>query len=231
MTNILLRAFAAAMLTLLLSTAFAQSFPTRPVRFIVPFVPGGGTDTFARILGSRLSETWGQQMIIDNRPGAQGNIGTILGAKAAPDGYTLTLAFVGTLSINPHIYQPPGFDALKDFAAITRGTVEPWVLTVNGSSPAKDVKELIKSLALELGPYNVRANLIAVGFIDTRRVNPEWYASEENNIPYNAADVETTPLRRPGTPQEVANVALFLASEESSFVTGDRIVCAGGKYM
>jgi NAD(P)-dependent dehydrogenase (short-subunit alcohol dehydrogenase family) len=90
---------------------------------------------------------------------------------------------------------------------------------------------LIKSLALELGPYNVRANLIAVGFIDTRRINPEWYALEENNTPYNAADIEATPLRRPGTPQEVANVALFLASDESSFVTGDRIVCAGGKYM
>ena len=90
---------------------------------------------------------------------------------------------------------------------------------------------LIKSLALELGPYNVRANLIAVGFIDTRRVNPEWYAQEENNIPYNAADIEATPLRRPGSPQEVANVALFLASDESSFVTGDRIICAGGRYM
>ena len=90
---------------------------------------------------------------------------------------------------------------------------------------------LIKSLALELGPYNVRANLIAVGFIDTQRINPQWYASEENNIPYNAADIETTPLRRLGSPQDVANVALFLASDESSFVTGDRIVCAGGKYM
>lgn len=90
---------------------------------------------------------------------------------------------------------------------------------------------LIKSLALELGPYNVRANLIAVGFIDTKRLNPEWYASEQNNIPYNAADMEATPLRRAGTPQEVANVALFLASDQSSFVTGDRIVCAGGRYM
>jgi 3-oxoacyl-[acyl-carrier protein] reductase len=90
---------------------------------------------------------------------------------------------------------------------------------------------MIKSLALELGPYNVRANLIAVGFIDTRRINPEWYASEENNIPYNATDIEATPLRRPGSPQEVANVALFLASDESSFVTGDRIICAGGRYM
>lgn len=90
---------------------------------------------------------------------------------------------------------------------------------------------MIKSLATELGPYNVRANLIAVGFIDTRRVNPEWYANEEKNIPYNAADIEATPLRRPGSPQEVANVALFLASDESSFVTGDRIICAGGRYM
>ncbi|MBI3918377.1 MAG: SDR family oxidoreductase [Betaproteobacteria bacterium] len=90
---------------------------------------------------------------------------------------------------------------------------------------------LIKSLALELGPYNVRANLIAVGFIDTKRLNPEWYASEQNNIPYNAADMEATPLRRAGTPQEVANVALLLASDQSSFVTGDRIVCAGGRYM
>ncbi|MCC6535843.1 MAG: SDR family oxidoreductase [Burkholderiales bacterium] len=90
---------------------------------------------------------------------------------------------------------------------------------------------LIKSLALELGPYNVRANLIAVGFIDTRRINPEWYANEENNTPYNAADIEATPLRRAGSPQEVANVALFLASDESSFVTGDRIICAGGRYM
>ena len=90
---------------------------------------------------------------------------------------------------------------------------------------------MMKSLATEMGPYNVRANLIAVGFIDTRRINPEWYAKEENNTPYNAAELELTPLRRPGSPQEVANVALFLASDESSFVTGDRIICAGGRYM
>jgi tripartite-type tricarboxylate transporter receptor subunit TctC len=141
--NIVLRAVAAAALAVLLPAAVAQPFPARPVRFIVPFVPGGGTDTFARIVGSRLGEIWGQQMIVDNRPGAQGNIGTILGAKAAPDGYSLTLAFVGTLAINPHIYQPPGFDALKDFTAVTRGTVEPWVITVNASSPATDVKELV----------------------------------------------------------------------------------------
>lgn len=120
----------------------AQPFPARPVRFIVPFVPGGGTDTFARITGAKVSELWGQQLIVDNRPGAQGNIGTVLGAKAPPDGYTLTLAFVGTLAINPHIYKPAGFDTLKDFIAVSRGTTEPWVLAVNAASPA-DVKEFI----------------------------------------------------------------------------------------
>ena len=128
---------------LTISTALAQGFPSKSVRFIVPFVPGGGTDTFARLVGAKLSEIWGQQVIIDNRPGAQGNIGTMLGAKAAGDGYTLTLAFVGTLSINPHLYRAAGFDALKDFSAVTRGTIEPWVFTINASSPAKDVSELI----------------------------------------------------------------------------------------
>ena len=101
---------------------------------------------------------------------------------------------------------------------------------------------LIKALALELGPYGVRANLIAVGHIDTARKNPEWYP-EGGGVPYmGEAGVGSdgsalgtsdgsTPLRRLGSPQEVADVALFLASEESSFVTGDRIICAGGRYM
>lgn len=153
--NIMLRAGAAAIaLALTVSAAGAQSFPTRPVRFIVPFVPGGGTDTFARIVGAKLNETWAQQMIVDNRPGAQGNIGTVMGAKATPDGYTLTLAFVGTLAINPHLYKDPGFDPLKEFTAVTRGTVEPWVLTVNASSPAKDIKELIAIAKRSPGKLN-----------------------------------------------------------------------------
>src|SRR5262245_15737402 len=79
------------------NTAIAQTFPDRPVRFIVPFPPGGGTDGFGRILGAKLAEGWGQQVIIDNRGGAQGNIGTALGAKAVGDGYTLTLAHQGAL--------------------------------------------------------------------------------------------------------------------------------------
>jgi NAD(P)-dependent dehydrogenase (short-subunit alcohol dehydrogenase family) len=89
---------------------------------------------------------------------------------------------------------------------------------------------LIKSLALELGPYGIRANLIALSVISNKRLNPEWYP-ETGGDPRTAADIQSTALRREGTREEVANVALFLASSQSSYVTGDRIICAGGKYM
>ena len=89
---------------------------------------------------------------------------------------------------------------------------------------------LIKALALELGPYGIRANLIALSNIDNVRANPEWYPDKVNGQ-YSAADVAAIPLKRIGKPQEVANVAVFLASEQSSYVTGDRILCGGGRYM
>ena len=136
-------AIAGCALALGMHHAVAQStFPAKPVRIIVPFAPGGGTDAFARVVGAKLTQTWGQQVIVDNRAGAQGNIGTALGAKAAPDGYTVTLAYVGTLAINPHLYKDPGFDALKDFTAVTRGTLEAWVLVVHPSLPVKSARDL-----------------------------------------------------------------------------------------
>jgi tripartite-type tricarboxylate transporter receptor subunit TctC len=85
---------------------------------------------------------WRQQVMVDNRGGAQGNIGTAAGAKAPPDGYTITLAYIGTLCINPHLYRDPGFDALRDFAPVSRGTEEIWVLVVHPSLPVKTMKEL-----------------------------------------------------------------------------------------
>jgi tripartite-type tricarboxylate transporter receptor subunit TctC len=112
------------------------------VRIIVPFSPGGGTDAFSRTIGAKLTQAWGQQVLVENRPGAQGNIGTAAGAKAAADGYTLTLAYVGTLSINPHLYKNAGFDPLKEFAAVSRGTLEAWVMVVHPSLPVRSVKEL-----------------------------------------------------------------------------------------
>ena len=123
--------------------AAADDYPNRPLRFMVPFPAGGGTDGMARILGGKLTEFWGQQVVIDNRAGAQGNIGTAAGAKAAPDGYTLTLAHSGSLAINPHLYSAPGFDTLKDFAAVSNGVTMPFILVVHPSLP-KTVKELVQ---------------------------------------------------------------------------------------
>ena len=128
---------------LLSQHAMAQpAYPVKSVRIIVPFSPGGGTDAFSRTVGAKLTQSWGQQVLVENRPGAQGNIGTAAGAKAAADGYTLTLAYVGTLSINPHLYKNAGFDPLKEFAAVSRGTLEAWVLVVHPSLPVRSVKEL-----------------------------------------------------------------------------------------
>jgi tripartite-type tricarboxylate transporter receptor subunit TctC len=133
--------------------ALAQdAFPDKPVRFVVPFPPGGGTDAFARVVGAKLAEIWGQQVIIDNRAGAQGNIGTALGAKAAPDGYTVTLAHQGALTINPHLYSTgTGYDTLRDFAAVSRGMETPSVLVVHPSVPANTMKELAELAAQRPG--------------------------------------------------------------------------------
>ena len=135
--------------TLLLAAAFAvplglaaQTYPDKPVRFIVPFPPGGGTDAFARIVGAKLAEFWGQQVVVDNRAGAQGNIGTALGAKASADGYTIVLAHQGALTINPHLYRDTGFDTLRDFAGVSRGMATASILVVHPSVPAVTMKEL-----------------------------------------------------------------------------------------
>jgi tripartite-type tricarboxylate transporter receptor subunit TctC len=126
----------------LAAPGLAADYPEKSVRFIVPFPPGGGTDALARILASKLGEYWRQQVVIDNRGGAQGGIGTALGAKAAPDGYTILLAHSGALVINPHMYANPGYDTLKDFAPLTRGTEMPFILVLHPSVPAKSMKEL-----------------------------------------------------------------------------------------
>ena len=135
------RLLAAFVLSFAALSSHAQ-FPERPVRFIVPFPPGGGTDALARILAAKLGEAWGQQVIVDNRAGAQGNIGTAAGAKAAPDGYTITFAHQGALVINPHLYKDTGYDTLKDFAAVARTTEMAFIAVAHPSVPAKDLKEL-----------------------------------------------------------------------------------------
>jgi tripartite-type tricarboxylate transporter receptor subunit TctC len=135
--------------TLLLPAAapvMAQSspaYPTKTVRLIVPFPPGGSTETLARMLSVKLAEIWGQQIIIDNRPGAGGIIGTELGAKAVPDGYTLLMGSGAPLTIIPGFPAKLSYDPLKDFAPIINAAAVPNVIALHPSVPARNVKELI----------------------------------------------------------------------------------------
>jgi tripartite-type tricarboxylate transporter receptor subunit TctC len=122
--------------------AGAATFPDKPVRLIVPFPPGGGSDTLARILSKKLQEIWGQPLVIDNRGGAQGSVGTAMGAKAPPDGYTIVLVVHGALAINPFIYDNVGYDVLKDFAPIVRGTEQSYVMVANPNVPVKTMKDV-----------------------------------------------------------------------------------------
>jgi tripartite-type tricarboxylate transporter receptor subunit TctC len=136
------KALIAASLLIALPGFAADQFPSKSVRFLVPFPAGGGTDGFARTLGAKLTEYWGQQVIVDNRGGAQGNICAQMAARSAPDGYTIVLAQSGVFAINPHLYSNTGFDTLKDFAAVGRGIEMPYLLVVHPSVPVKTMKEL-----------------------------------------------------------------------------------------
>ena len=133
----------AAALACAFTGAPAQQYPAKPIRFIVPYVPGGGTDTLARLVGQKLSEGLGQSVVIDNRPGAGGVIGTEIVAKSPPDGYTLMLASASPITVAPHLHKQLPYSPLKDFAPITLITIVPAVLAVHPTLPVKSVRELI----------------------------------------------------------------------------------------
>jgi len=123
--------------------AAAQDYPARPVRMVVGFPPGGGTDVMARLVAPKLTAAWGQQVVIDNRAGATGIIGTDLVAKAAPDGYTLLMGHVSTNAIAASLFAKLPFDPMKDFAPITRVSSVPHIVVVHPSLDVHSVKELI----------------------------------------------------------------------------------------
>jgi tripartite-type tricarboxylate transporter receptor subunit TctC len=123
--------------------ANAQTYPTKPIRLIVGFPPGGGTDIVARLIGQKLTDAWGQQILVDNRPGATGMIGAQVVAKAPADGYTLGMGHVNSQAIAPSIAAKPLYDPIKDFTPIAYVGYVPNVLVVHPSTPAKTVKELI----------------------------------------------------------------------------------------
>jgi tripartite-type tricarboxylate transporter receptor subunit TctC len=123
--------------------SLAQSFPEKPIRFIVGFTPGGPSDILARALGQKLGERWTQQVVIENRPGAGGNVAAEAVARSAPDGYTWLLGNNSILATNQSLYRSLGYDPVKDFAPVSLVAVQPNILVVNPQVPVKSVKELI----------------------------------------------------------------------------------------
>jgi tripartite-type tricarboxylate transporter receptor subunit TctC len=150
------RAFVAGSAALLASggRAHAEDYPSRPIAFIVPFPPGGSTTIVVRSISDRLGEVLGQQVIIDNRGGAGGTVGTKALARSEPDGYTIGLGYSGTLAIGPNLYSNPGYDPRKDFTAVGRIATAPNTLVVHPSFPAKNVAELIAYAKANPGKVN-----------------------------------------------------------------------------
>lgn len=143
----------AAVVVCIMSAA-ADVYPSKPIRIIVPFPPGGPADALARIVGDKLAASLGQPVVIDNRPGAGGNIGMELGAKAVADGHTLVLAPAGNLTVNPSLYRNVPYDVARDFAPVTVIAAVPNVLVINPQVPAKDVGELIAYAKANPGRLN-----------------------------------------------------------------------------
>ncbi|OGA51740.1 MAG: hypothetical protein A3F74_21925 [Betaproteobacteria bacterium RIFCSPLOWO2_12_FULL_62_58] len=145
-----------ASLVLVLSTVVATAqdkYPNKSIRVIVPVAPGGGTDFIARLIGQKLSEAWGQPVIVDNRPGGAGNLGVEIAAKAAPDGYTLVIP-ITSFPINPSLYSKLPFDTVRDFAPVTLVASAPLLLVVNPKTQANSVKDLIALAKVKPGELN-----------------------------------------------------------------------------
>ena len=136
------------------SPAHAQTWPSKPVRIVVPFSPGGFADSSARAIADRLAARLGQPVVVENRPGAGGNIGAELVAKSAPDGYTLQLAYDGTIVVNPHVYSKLGFDPIKDFAPVTKLGDAAVIVVAHPSLPANNLRELIALAKAKPGMLN-----------------------------------------------------------------------------
>ncbi len=136
------------------ATAQPAVYPTKPIRLVVPFTPGGSTDILARAIGQELAKAWGQSVIVDNVPGAGGAIGADKVAKAAPDGYTLLMGHIGTLAVNPSLYPKLPYNPVKDFSPVAWVARVPNVLVVHPAVPAKNVQELVALAKAKPGQLN-----------------------------------------------------------------------------
>ena len=195
MSRFLLAAVAAALvLAGALAQAFAQTYPARPITLIVPFPPGGSTTVVARIIGEKMSETIGQPVVIDNRGGAGGTVGTRSAAKSAPDGYTILLSYTATMAIGPNLQAAAGYDPRKDFAPIGRIGSTPMVIVVHPDVKATSVADLIKVVKSDPNPFQYgSAGVSTVGHL-AGELFAHMAAIKMLHIPYKGSGPMMTDL-------------------------------------
>jgi tripartite-type tricarboxylate transporter receptor subunit TctC len=172
----------------------AANYPTKPVRLVVPFPAGGTTDILARAVAQKLSEAWGQQVIVDNRPGAGGNIGSDLVAKSKPDGYTLLMGTVGTHAINPSLYKNMPYDHVKDFVPVILVAGVPNVLVVNPSLPVHSVPELIAYAKANPGKLNFASSGNGTSIHLSGELFKAMTGVEMTHVPYKGSAPALTDL-------------------------------------
>ena len=167
------RAFVCFLLGAPITAAMAQDYPTKPIRLIVVFTTGTTTDILARLIGPKLTEAWGQHVLVDNRPGAAGIVGATLAAKAPADGHTLLVSTSSAFAINPGLYEKLSYNAIEDFAPITNMVTTPQVLVVNPSFSAKTVTELVAAAKSQPQPLN----FASIGIGSTSHLTMEMLSS------------------------------------------------------
>ncbi|MDP1537216.1 MAG: tripartite tricarboxylate transporter substrate binding protein [Burkholderiales bacterium] len=169
------------------TAVMAQNYPTRPVRFVVPYAPGGSTDTLARSMGTKLSDLLGQQVVVDNRPGANGDIGMTIVAKAPPDGYSIVLGYIANLGIGPSLYEKMPYDPVKDFASITQVAGASNIFVIHPSLPAKNFKEFIAYTKANPKKVNfASAGVASVGHLTGELLN-DMAGIDMQHVPYKGS--------------------------------------------
>jgi Tripartite tricarboxylate transporter family receptor len=182
-----------------LAPAAAQDFPSRPVRFIVPYAAGGSGDLLARLLGNKLASIWGQQVVVDNRAGGGGLIGTEAAARSEPDGYTLYLATDGPLTIAASLYKRVPYDWKRDFAPVSMLAMGYQVLIVRASLPARDLKELIASRGRSRASSIMPRSGSAARRISAPSCSSRWRRSTSPTSPIAAPRRRRSPRSSPAT--------------------------------
>jgi tripartite-type tricarboxylate transporter receptor subunit TctC len=213
-------ALAAVLLTALASPATAQSFPSRQITLIVPFAPGGPADLLGRLIGLKMSEDLGQQIVVDNRPGANTIIGAQVVAKANPDGYTLLMAIDGTLVMNPFLYSKLAYDPFKDFAPVSLVALVPSAVTGNIKSAPDTIKELVEQEKAKPGTFQIGISTptsqVNVGLLN------QMAGTNFQMVPYRGGTTQITGILAGDIPlgMESINVSLPLWREKKVKILG-----------